>query len=276
MRESAVVFLAVLAVGCNSSAAPRPVPVAPVRTAPAGSEAPPGTAETTAPNPPGTLTGTILETMDSGGYTYLRLKTAGGEVWAAVNQAAVKKGATVTVVNGMTMDGFESKTLKRKFDHIVFGSLASGASAAAPAGAAASASSQPTMDPQVLAGIAAPHASVASGPADVGEISVKKAEGKDARTVAEIFAGKVALKDSLVAVRGKVVKYNPGILGRNWIHLRDGSGSRDKLDDDITVTTTGTTAVGDVVLVRGTLHLDRDFGAGYAYTVILEDAELVK
>ncbi len=276
MRDSAVVLFAVLAVGCNTSAAPRPVPVAPGRTTPTGSVAPPATADTTTPSPLGTLTGSILETMDSGGYTYLRLKTPGGEVWAAVNQATVKKGGTVTVVNGMTMDGFESKTLKRKFDHIVFGSLASASSAAAPAGAAASASGQPTLDPQVLAGIAAQHASVASGPADIGEISVEKAEGKEARTVAEIFAGKAALKGNLVAVRGKVVKYNPGILGRNWIHLRDGSGSRDTQDDDITVTTTATSAVGDVVLARGTLHLDQDFGAGYAYAVILEDAELVK
>ena len=79
-----------------------------------------------------------------------------------------------------------------------------------------------------------------------------------------------------MSVRGKVVKYNPDIMGRNWIHLRDGSGSRDKKDDDITVTTTETAAVGEVVVVRGTVHLDRDFGAGYAYPVILEDAQITK
>lgn len=280
MRQVVAILAAVLALGCGSQAAP-PSPARGIAgqrdtTTPSPvdssslSAAAQGMDPVAPPQADAGLTGTVLETIDSGGYTYLRLQAARGEVWAAVRQAAVKKGSQVTVVNGMPMADFESKTLKRKFDHIIFGSLASGAG---PGAAAADAQ----MDPQVLAGIAAPHAGVASGPADVGEISVKRAEAKDARTVAEIFAGKASLKDTLVSVRGKVVKYNPGIMGRNWIHLRDGSGSRDKQDDDITVTTAETTAaVGDVVVVRGTVHLDRDFGAGYAYPVILEDAKITK
>ena len=115
-----------------------------------------------------------------------------------------------------------------------------------------------------------------NAPASADKIKVKKAEGTNGKTVAEIFAGKASLKDATVAVRGKVVRYNPGIMGKNWIHLRDGSGSREKKDDDITVTTLDSAAVGDVVLVRGTLHLDRDFGSGYAYPVIIEDAKVSK
>jgi hypothetical protein len=69
----------------------------------------------------GPITGTVLETMDAAGYTYMRLKTAKGEIWAAVQKTTVKKGSEVTVLNAVSMDGFESKTLKRKFDHIVFG-----------------------------------------------------------------------------------------------------------------------------------------------------------
>jgi hypothetical protein len=279
MQQVVATLAAVLAIGCGSQAAP-PAPARGVagqqgRTTPPSIDSPglrTAAQETNPATPPqadAPLTGTVLETMDSGGYTYLRLKTSGGEVWAAVRQAAVEKGSQVTVVNGMTMVGFESKTLKRKFDHIVFGSLGRSAGSGATAAGA-------QMDPQVLAGLAAPHAGVASGPADAGEINVRKAEGKDARTVAEIFAGKASLKDSLVSVRGKVVKYNPGIMGRNWIHLRDGSGSREKHDDDITVTTTQAAAVGEVVVVSGTVHLDRDFGAGYAYPVILENATITK
>jgi hypothetical protein len=279
MRQVVATLAAVLAIGCSSQAAPpspargisgqrdttTPPPIDSSSLSAAAQAMDPGAP----PQPDGALTGTVLETMDSGGYTYLKLQTPGGEVWAAVRQAVVKKGSQVTIVNGMTMVGFESKTLKRKFDHIIFGSLGGdAASGSAAAGAA--------MDPQVMAGIAAQHAGVASGPAEVGEISVKKAEGKDARTVAEIFAAKASLKDTQVSVRGKVVKYNAGIMGRNWIHLRDGSGSRDKKDDDITVTTTEAAAMGDVVVVRGTVHLDRDFGAGYAYPVILEDAKITK
>ena len=76
------------------------------------------------------VTGTILETMDSGGYTYMLLKTPAGDVWAAVNQAKVKKGSAATVVNAVAMENFESKTLHRKFDRILFGTLAPASSKA--------------------------------------------------------------------------------------------------------------------------------------------------
>jgi hypothetical protein len=80
-----------------------------------------------------------------------------------------------------------------------------------------------------------------------------------------------------VAVRGKVVKITPGVLGKNWIHLRDGTGSRAAKDDDLTVTTTdGTAATGDVILVRGVVGIDKDFGSGYTYSVMVENAKLSK
>jgi hypothetical protein len=221
------------------------------------------------------VTGTVLETIDAAGYTYLRLKTPKGEIWAAVTKAAVRKGSEVTVGNATWMDGFESKTLNRKFDHIVFGTLSTGTVETSDLFPIAS--GHPTsMGSQPRATMAEQHAAVANAPVETGKIKVKKAEGTDGKTVAEIFAGKVSLKDSSVAVRGKVIRYNPGIMGKNWIHLRDGSGSREKKDDDITVTTLDPAAVGDVVLVKGTVRLDRDFGAGYAYPVIIEDARISK
>jgi hypothetical protein len=222
---------------------------------------------------PASIKGTVLETMDAAGYTYMRLKTAQGEIWAAVPKTAVKKGSEATIVNAVVMDGFESKTLKRKFDHIVFGSMGGGTGAADSFAPLAPGHGTPKGN---QAAVAEPHAGFANAPAETGKINVKKAEGAEGRTIAEIFAGKVSLKDKAVAVRGKVVKYNPGIMGKNWIHLRDGSGSREKKDDDLTVTTLDAAAVGDVVLVKGTVHLDRDFGAGYAYQVIIEDAQVSK
>ena len=230
-------------------------------TKPAPAKAP---AKAAAPAESG-VTGTILETMDSGGYTYMKLKTSSGEVWAAVNQAKVKKGDTATVVNPAEMRNFESKTLHRKFDRILFGSLASGGPQAG--------GTAPSKE-ELTAAMAMSHSSAAAGPADVGTIKVAKAEG--GKTVAEIYAEKAALKDKEVAVRGKVVKFTPEVMGKNWIHLRDGSGSREKKNDDITVTTKSTAAVGDVVMVKGTVKLDKDFGAGYTYAVILEDARLSK
>jgi hypothetical protein len=71
-----------------------------------------------------------------------------------------------------------------------------------------------------------------------------------------------------------VVKYNPEIMGKNWIHLRDGSGSAADNTNDILVTSGVQVKVGDVVTVKGTVRTDKDFGAGYAYKVIIEDAVL--
>ena len=86
--------------------------------------------------------------------------------------------------------------------------------------------------------MAAAHAGVAKT-ADVGDIHVAKASGANARTVAEIVTKGAELKDKPVLVRGKVVKYNPEIMGKNWIHLRDGSGSASDNSNDVLVTTTG-------------------------------------
>ena len=227
------------------------------------------------------VAGKILETMDSGGYTYMRLATPAGETWTAVNASKVKTGETVTVVNAVPMDGFQSNTLHRKFDHIWFGTLASGPTPA-PGAPEAAPGQQPAgqpdaSDPRYREMMAAQHAAAARGPAaDVGEIKVPKAEGAEGKTVAEIFAGRQSLKDKEAAVRGKVVKYNAGIMGRNWMHLRDGSGTAAMKNNDLTVTTSDTAAVGDVVTVRGKVRVDRDFGAGYSYPVMIEEARVAK
>ncbi|MBK8740263.1 MAG: hypothetical protein IPM02_12375 [Betaproteobacteria bacterium] len=101
-----------------------------------------------------------------------------------------------------------------------------------------------------------------------------KATGANARTVVEINAKGAALKDKPVLVRGKVVKFNGGIMGRNWIHLRDGTGSAADNSNDLLVTTTQKASAGDVVTVQGVVRTDRDFGSGYAYKVLIEEATL--
>ncbi|MCK6503046.1 hypothetical protein L6R53_06565 [Myxococcota bacterium] len=119
---------------------------------------------------------------------------------------------------------------------------------------------------------AAPHGADASAaPVE----AVPKAEGADARTVSEVFAQKAELAGKPVAVRGKVVKFNPNIMGANWVHLQDGSGSSTGGDHDLTLQIKDTVAVGDVVTIRGTVVTDKDFGAGYAYDVIVQDGAVV-
>jgi hypothetical protein len=75
-----------------------------------------------------------------------------------------------------------------------------------------------------------------------------------------------------VKVRGKVVKYNSGIMGKNWLHIQDGSGAAGS--NDLTVTTSANTKVGDTVLVAGVLSANKDFGSGYKYALIVQDAKV--
>jgi hypothetical protein len=213
------------------------------------------------PSPPaaGAVQGEVLETKDVDSYTYLRLKTASGETWAAVPKSAVKKGQHVTLANTMVMDNFESKTLKRKFDHIVFGTIAGpDAKAVAPLAAPAG----------------PPHGAMPAPSLQVAKVA--KAPGPEGRTVAEVVAGKAALKGKPVVVRGQVVKVNNGIMGKNWVHLQDGSGSAAKSDNDLLVTTQDKVVVGDVVSAKGTVRTDVNLGSGYAYAVLVEDAAIRK
>lgn len=201
------------------------------------------------------VAGEVLESQDVESYTYLRLKTPQGETWAAVPTTTVKKGAKVAIENPMVMNNFQSKALKKTFDKVVFGTLAG---QVPPGGAAV-----------------APHPPVVQGP-DTADIQVAKATGADARTVADVLSQGAGMKDKPVVVRGKIVKINSGIRGVNWVHLRDGTGSAANQTNDLIVTTTDELKVGDVVTLKGVVHTDLDFGAGYAYKVLVEQGKLQK
>jgi hypothetical protein len=211
------------------------------------------------PESTGTIAGKVLEAKDVDSYTYLRLQTVNGEVWAAVAKVPVKLGDAVTIQDAALMQDFTSKAMGRTFDQIYFGIVGEKATEAAGAG----------MD------MAAMHASVARA-TDVADVNVARATGPVAHTVAEIVAGRADLNDTTVVVRGKVVKFTPDVLGKNWIHLRDGSGSASDGTNDVLVTTTNMAGIGDVVLVKGAVRTDRDLGSGYAYKVLIEDATLQK
>lgn len=225
------------------------------------------------------LQGEVLEVQNVDAYTYLRLKTAGGEAWAAVTSAKVAKGERVTITNASPMDNFESRTLKRSFDRIYFGQLggAAGKTAAGPMGgmggmggmAAAMGGMPGAMHKPATGAHGAAAPAVASTP-------VPKATGADARTVAEVVQGKKGLKDKTVLIRARVVKVNNGIMGKNWLHLQDGSGVAKDGTHDVLVTSQDTAAVGDIVTARGVVRTDVTVGPGYAYAVLVEDASVKK
>lgn len=220
-------------------------------------------ADNPAPPPPQTIKGEVLEAKDVEVYTYLRLRTKDGEIWAAVSKAAVKTGTEVTIGNVMIMNNFESKGLKKTFDRIVFGTLGAGSAGAASV----------AMGP--AGGLPPDHPSTASS-TDTAGVKVPKAQGPDARTVAEVVGKRTELKGKTVVVRAKVVKFNPGIMGKNWVHLRDGSGSTKDETQDVLVTTQESVQLGSIVSARGKVRTDVDLGSGYNYKVLIEDARFQK
>jgi hypothetical protein len=199
---------------------------------------------------PAAVSGVVLEVIPVEQYSYLRIKTATGERWAAVSKSAIKVGATATVENAVVMNNFESKTLHKTFPEIAFGNLAGSEN-----------------------GASNPHAEVAHAP-DAKPIAVSKATGANARTVAEIITKSAELKDKQVLLHAQVVKFNPDIMGKNWLHLRDGSGTDVAKNNDLLVTSIGRAKVGDVITVTGVVHVDKDFGSGYAYKTLIEDATI--
>jgi hypothetical protein len=254
------VACSVLLVGCDKPKPPvaddRPAEVTPwtaMAAAPRSAAPAPRSAVPAPPSaaPASGSRGAVVETMRSGGYTYARVAVGGEEVWVAGPETTLAIGDAVDVAAGQLMTGFRSNTLDRTFDRIYFLSAWSGA---------------PT------AGAPSPHADVAAARAPdlaPGE-RIPPAEG--GQTVEQVLVGKAALGGRPVVVRGKVVKVNTGIMGKNWLHLQDGTGAAGT--NDLTVTTADVAVVGDVIVARGTLALDKDFGAGYRYAALLEDATL--
>jgi len=258
--------------GAPSAPATAPAGITPERSQPvtsSGSPTPPPAPSLQAPS---LVRGIVLETMSASGYTYVRLETFEGEVWAAVNQPKVDKGALLTIVPDIEMEDFESKSLNRKFDRIVFGRVAGTQPGSVPAAGNAT---TPTAGTAGNAGAPpTPHMTGGADETGIGQIDVAAAPG--GRRVAELWSRRQQLDGTNVVTRGRVVKFLPGIMGQNWIHLRDGSGSAQKGDNDITITTDETVAVGEIITMKGLLKIDQDLGAGYTYKVIVSDAKIVR
>jgi hypothetical protein len=204
-------------------------------------------------------TGTVAETMNAAGYTYVKIDTGTEQIWAAAPGTQVKVGDTVSVPPGAPMKNFQSKTLDRTFDVVYFvSSINKPGEAPSAAKAPAGAMGMPGMKKK-------------APPAKVDLSGIAKAEG--GKTIAEIFAEKEALGGKTVTVRGKVVKVNPNIMGTNWLHVQDGTGAAGT--NDLTVTTDTEVQIGDTVLVTGPLTLNKDLGSGYTFDAIIEKAQVV-
>jgi hypothetical protein len=211
-----------------------------------------------------------VETMDKAGYTYLLLDTGAGRIWVAGPTTRVKVGERVGVSAGTLMTDFRSRALDRTFDRIY---LVTAIQPVRNGGTGAGMPGRPAMPGPPGAIEERPHESGARAIPEARELDFTGLTRPDrGHTVAELHAARHELADQMVVVRGKVVRVNAGILGANWIHVQDGTGEQGDGTHDLTVTTQATVAVGDTVLVKGKLSVDRRLAMGRHYPVILENA----
>lgn len=198
----------------------------------------------------------VKDIIDAGTYVYLEVSEDGKEYWMAIPSRKVDKGGTYYFSGGMVMKDFESEQLERTFDYITFVE-------------GISESKEATTQPKMSS--AHEHDHTAEQPKKI-DIQIEKA--KNGISIGELYEGKSSFKGKEVIVRGKVVKVNNGILDRNWIHIVDGTSFNDK--SDLTITTSETIKVGSTVTVKGTVTLDKDFGYGYVYNLLIENGEIIE
>ena len=225
------------------------------------------------------IAGEVLDVKSAGGYTYLLLKNEQGEVWTALPESKVAVGEKVVVNPGMLMKSFESKALGKTFDIIIFSSGLAGSDSTHQAASEANPHAAPHASQGISKQVSEAELEKLSGgsaravvPAD--EVKVDKAE--NGQTVEECFTNAEQLDNKKVRIRGKVMKFSSMIMGKNWIHLQDGTGDSAKKNHDLVVTTLEEAKKDSVITVEGVLHKDKDFGAGYRYAAIIEEAKILE
>jgi hypothetical protein len=207
----------------------------------------------------GAQTGIVAETIESGGYVYIRLEEQ--DKWLAARTFAVSVGDKVQYSGGMEMNEFESKSLDRTFESIWFvsqASLVGDVGDVGDVGAASRGDSHPAATPPKMPVVIQPPA-----PGDITPL-------KEGKTVAAIFTESAELKEQVVSLNARVMKVGKNIMGRNWITLQDGTGVEP--DNKLLATTQELVSPGDLVIVKGTVATDVDIGYGYEYKVLLEEA----
>lgn len=200
--------------------------------------------------PAGVQEGTVNEVLQTNNYTYLNVSANSNEFWLAGPKTEASKGDIFYFTESMKMKDFQSKELNRNFDQIIF----------------VNGLSKNLDDFKQITPVKSNHQ--ANVKTNKHDISIQKVDGNV--TIADIYADKSNYENKTITVKGVVTKYNAAIMGKNWIHLQDGTENDGNFD--LAVTTLIQTKVGDTLTLEGKISLNKDFGYGYKYDVLLEDA----
>ncbi len=198
----------------------------------------------------------VDEYISGGTYAYLRVTENSESYWMAIPNMDVKQGSTYYYNGGMVMKDFNSEQLNKVFDEIIF--------------VEGIRTSEELM--------AKPQNDVHNHAHTTSEDTTKEIEKIEKATngisISELLSDRKKFVGKEVILRGKVVKVNNGIMDKNWVHIADGTQFADK--KSITITTQELAKVGDVVTFKGKVTLEKDFGYGYVYDILLEEGKLIK
>jgi hypothetical protein len=197
----------------------------------------------------------VNEVIQTDRYTYLKVIENSNERWVAVSKQAIEVGDVFYYDKALQMNNFNSKDLDRTFEVIYFVNQIS---------------KNPTAQAQSQTGSMPAH----SGKIDSKKATVELTKTEGEITIAQIFKNRDEFASKEFEIRGVVVKINKQVMGKNWIHIQDGTNHEGSFD--LTITSQDIAEIGDEVIFKGKLTLNKNFGSGYFYDVILEDAELVK
>jgi hypothetical protein len=191
---------------------------------------------------------TVEEVIQVTSYSYLRVKENDKEYWMAVTKGNFDVGQVLTYDRAMEMKNFSSSELDKTFETIYF---------------------VDNLEQKLGVGtMTQPQRPVI----EKENISIQSVKG--GVTIAQLFSNMNSYNGKTVKVRGKVVKINTGIMDKNWIHIQDGTSSGENFD--LTITTNDLANIGDVVTFEGKIATNKDFGYGYAYKLIMENAKGLK
>jgi hypothetical protein len=195
---------------------------------------------------------TVKEILNANAYTYLLVTEGEKEYWMAIPKTEVTVGKTYTYEGGMEMKKFESKDLKRTFDSVFF--------------------VEGLTDPNLTTG--AEEVMKAKTIAPKTELAKGITLAKGGISLFDLYSTRDKLAGKTVILTGKVTKFMPEIMNKNWIHLEDGTSFNGL--NDITITSLEKVKVDDIVTLKGTVILNKDLGSGYKYDILIEDATVVK
>ena len=196
----------------------------------------------------------VNEVLQANAYTYLNVSENGSDYWIAVSKQDASPGEQYIFEKSLEMTDFKSKDLDKLFERILF------------------------VDNLV----SADHANQ-----DISEKNIKDHMGRktigfdenihieksqDDLTIENLFKNSSTYEGKTVTVKGQVTKVNNNIMNKNWLHIQDGTKFNDNYD--LTITSSMNAQNGDIITATGKVVLNKDFGAGYFYKLLIEDAEI--